>query len=91
MYSIKTELSESKRAKGVKKSVVKRSINHDDYRKILMGGTQSLVSMNTIRSEYHKVKTYKINKIGLSCYDDKRYILDNGCDTFAYGHCMIEG
>ena len=26
----------------------------------------------------------------MSCYDDKRYILDDGCDTLAYGHYRIE-
>jgi hypothetical protein len=34
--------------------------------------------------------SYNINKIGLSCFDAKRYVLDNGIDTLAYGHYMIK-
>ena len=30
------------------------------------------------------VKT--INKLGLSAFDDKRFVLDNGYNTLAFGH-----
>ena len=30
--------------------------------------------------------TCDINKISLSCFDDKRYVLDDGINTLAYGH-----
>ena len=42
--------------------------------------------MKTIRSEYHQVSSYEVNKISLSCYDDKRYILCVGITSYAYGH-----
>ena len=42
--------------------------------------------MKRILSELHSVGTYDINKISLSCFDDKRYILDDGINTLAYGH-----
>ena len=29
---------------------------------------------------------YKINKISLSCFDDKRFVLNNGIHTLAYFH-----
>ena len=32
---------------------------------------------------------YKINKISLSCLDDKRYILEDGVTSFACGHKNI--
>ena len=38
-----------------------------------------------IRDRY----TMRVNKQALSPYDDKRYILDNGHDTLAYGHYRI--
>ena len=28
----------------------------------------------------------EINKVSLSAYDDKRYILDDGITSYAYGH-----
>ena len=34
--------------------------------------------MKRILSKKHKLGTYEINKIFLSCFDDKRYVLDDG-------------
>ena len=39
-----------------------------------------------IKSENHILDPCKTNKISLSCFDDKRFILRNGIETFAYGH-----
>ena len=46
--------------------------------------------MKTIRSNHHVVSSYEINKISLSCFDDKRYILDDGITSYAYGHYLIK-
>ena len=43
-------------------------------------------SMNWIQSKYHKIGTYEINKISLSCFDDKIYIQNNGCNGLALGY-----
>ena len=42
--------------------------------------------MRGIKSKNHNLGTYKTNKKSLSCFDDKRYVLRNGIETFAYGH-----
>ena len=42
--------------------------------------------MRGIKSKNHNLGTYKTNKISLSCFDDKQYILKNGINTLAYGH-----
>ena len=42
--------------------------------------------MRRIQSKKHKIGTYEINKISLSCFDDKRFILDDGIHTLAYFH-----
>ena len=34
--------------------------------------------MKRIQSKNHRIGTYEINKIYLSCFDDKIYILNNG-------------
>ena len=39
-----------------------------------------------IGSKKHKIYTQESNKISLSCFHDKRYILDDGINTLAYGH-----
>ena len=41
--------------------------------------------MNRIQSPDHRIGTYEINKISFSCFDDKTYIQNNGCDGFALG------
>ena len=43
--------------------------------------------MKRIRSKKHKLGTYKINKI--LCFDDKRYVLDDGIHTLSYFHKNI--
>ena len=42
--------------------------------------------MRGVKSKNHNLGTYETNKISLSCFDDKRCILKNEIETFAYGH-----
>ena len=37
-------------------------------------------------SEKHNVRTYYLNKVSLSGQDDKRFVLDDGINSLAYGH-----
>ena len=39
-----------------------------------------------IQSKKHKVGTYEIDKISLSCFGDKRYVLDDQIHMLAYFH-----
>ena len=41
-------------------------------------------NMKRIQSKLHKIGTYDVYIISLSCFDDKRYALDNGVNTLAY-------
>ena len=42
--------------------------------------------MKRIQSKKHKIGTYEVKEISLSCFDDKRYVLDDGIHTLAYVH-----
>ena len=42
--------------------------------------------MKRTQSKKHKLGTWEIDKISLSCFDNKRYVLDNGIRTLAYFH-----
>ena len=41
--------------------------------------------MNRIQNKNHKKRTYGINKILFSCFDDKIRIFSNGYDALALG------
>ena len=81
---------ESKKCKGIKKQVVENSITHEDYKTCLLTGREQLRKQNIIRSYEHEVYTEEVNKIALSAGDDKRYILENGIHTLAWGHYKIK-
>ena len=42
--------------------------------------------MNRIQRRDYRTWTYAIEKISLSCFDDKMYILNNGYDGLALGY-----
>ena len=42
--------------------------------------------MKEIQSKLHKIGTYNVYKILLSCFDDKRNVLNGGFNTSAYFH-----
>ena len=90
MYSyLKSDDKCGKTAKGVKKNIIKNHIKHEDYKNVLFKNEQMQHKMKTIRSERHHIGSYEINKISLSCFDDKRYIAENGIKSLAYGHYAI--
>ena len=87
--TISDRLIKFQSSKGVKKSVVKKSIAHEDYKKCLFTGKEQLRKMNVIRSHMHEVYTEEVNKKALCPCNDKRYILEDGVHTLALGHYRI--
>ena len=94
MYSIKLENDkEKKTGKGIKKSALKKKINHEHYKKCLFGSIEEqrqLVSFNNMRSINHEIYGFKFTRIGLSCSNDKQYLLDDGITSYSYGHYKIQ-
>ena len=86
MYSVKMAEREMKRAKGVKKAVVKKHIHHEDYCNVLDKGILMRHQMTMFRSSMHDIFTVTNVKISLSAFDNKRFLLCDGIDSFAYGH-----
>ena len=99
MYSFKYfddkkgKLVESKKLKGIKKSVVKKEITFNDYYRSLMGETkeniQQMAKFNCIRSIKHQLYSITVDKVGICAHDDKRFLLDN-INTLAFGHYKIK-
>ena len=91
MYSyVKSNEEGGRTAKGIKKNVIKNNIRREDYKRTLLNEEQMHHKMKTIRSQKHQLGSYEINKVSLSCFDDKRYILENGYESYAYGHYLTK-
>ena len=79
-----------KTAKGIKKNVIKKNIMQEDYKETLFNNKQMHHKMKTIRSQNDELSSYEINKVSLSCFDDKRYIHEDGITSYAYGNKNIK-
>ena len=90
MYSyMKDNDKGGKTAKGIKKNIIKNNITHENYKNVLFNNEKMYHNMKTIRSNLHQLGSYELNKVSLSCFDDKRYIHNNGVTSYAYGHYKI--
>ena len=56
----------------------------DKFKDVLFNEKSIRHKMKRTQSKKHKLGTYEINKISLSCFDDKRHVLDDGIRTLAY-------
>ena len=65
------------RCKGTTKITIKDEIHFDSLVNTLKEGTLTKINNYCIRSNKHQLGLYKINKVSLSCYDDKRHILED--------------
>ena len=86
---ITVDSEEVKKANGVNKNVVKK-IRHKEFVGVLFNKKIMRHKMKRIQSKLHKIGTYVVCKISLSCFDDKRYILDDGVNRLAYFHKDIK-
>ncbi|XP_072401744.1 uncharacterized protein [Diabrotica undecimpunctata] len=79
----------TKKAKGVKKSVVHTKITFEDYVECLDAFKYKSATQNLIRSDRHRVYTITQEKVALSPNDDKRHHLPESYDTLPWGHYSI--
>ncbi|KAB0792615.1 hypothetical protein PPYR_11269 [Photinus pyralis] len=86
-YCVKTEDDVIKKAKGVKKITIKKDLSEFDYKCVAEQTDKKVFcKMLVFKSTLHDIYTELVNKIGLSSYDDKRFVIPNTCDTLAWGH-----
>ena len=78
LYSIKKiNGSESSTTKGVNIAT-----EFNEFKNVLFNKKVIRHKMKRIQVKKHKIGTYEINKISLSCFDDKRYVLDDGVNAY---------
>ena len=79
---------EMKKAKGTKKCVVNKMLRFADYKKCLFDNGKVLKSQQRFKSENHEVYAENINKIALSCDDDKRIVTSDRITSYPYGYIL---
>ena len=62
--------SDDKKENGFNRNVV-TTISHNEYKDVSLNKKCLRHLMNRIQSKDHRIGTYEINKISLSCFDDK--------------------
>ena len=78
MYSmLSDDGKESNTAKGV-------NIAINSFKETLFNKKVLKHKMKRTQSKKHKHGTYEIIKISLSCFDDRRFVLNGGIHTLAY-------
>ena len=71
MYSyLADDNGEHKKTKGAYRNVV-ATVSHNEYKDVLLNKKCLTHSMSRIQCEDHRIGTYEINKISLSCFDEK--------------------
>ena len=84
LYSFKVEdSSTTKKCKGIKKNVVKKGLDFQNYVECLFSGKKQMRSMKIIKSENHEIYSKEVNKIALSNEDDKRKLGKDKVNTKA--------
>ena len=82
MYSMKNiDGKESNTAKGVNIAT-----EFNEFKDTLFNKKIMRHKMRRIQAKKHKIGTYEIDKISLSCFDDKRFVLNDGIHTLSYFH-----
>ena len=87
MYLLVSVNNEEKtKAKGINKK-----LKHREFLDVFLFNKKVIRhNMKRIQCKLHRLGTYDICKISLSCFDDKRYVLDEGVNTLAFFHKDIK-
>jgi hypothetical protein len=88
VYCIKTTDDIIKKAKGVRKPVI-RDFKFSHYEKTLFNGDVVKRRNILFKAIKHEIFTQSVNKVALSANDDKRLISDDQISTKAWGHTSI--
>ena len=70
----------------IQQKAVSIATKFDKFKEALFMSKIIRYKMKKIQSKKHKLGTYEINKISLSGFDDKRYVLDDKTCTLTYFH-----
>ena len=81
--TIKLTVKDDRKAKGVTKTVIKKFLSYEDYKKCLFSENELIKEMKMIRSKNHNIYSMTVNKVALSANDEKRLIRPDKINTLA--------
>ena len=64
-------------------------MRHNDHKKALFEERSERVTMDLITTTNQTITTCAIMEVGLSPYDDKRFVMNDKINTLAHGHFEI--
>ena len=79
------EDSKNKKAKGVKRCIVKRRLIFENYKDSLFNNKAMMRSQLRFKSDHHNVYTEEVNKIAPNSSDNKRLQTFDRITTYPYG------
>ena len=85
LYSIDYVGGKKQITKGVQTSM-KKTLNHDLFRNCLFSKNEVIKTMTQFRSHCQQIVVTKIDKLAISSFGDKRFLLENWVSSLAYGH-----
>jgi len=89
MYSLDCLTKSQKRAKDIQKHYVKKHVRHSQYLVLRNVRRNTMSRFRMFRSTNHVVNTIEVNTLCLCAMDDKRFVLEDGVHTLAYGHYSL--
>lgn len=87
MYSLILIIKQIKRQTELMKMLPEK---HKENEYMIFEKKRVRYEIKIMQSKSNEIGTYNINKIYLSCFDDKRYTLDDGIKTEACLHRDID-
>ena len=89
-YSIITDNDKQKLATAGIKACIHKKLTHDKFLEVIHKNNSFNITQTTINSSKHTLYTIKKTRTGLSAFDVKRYILDDGISTLPFGHFRVK-
>lgn len=85
MYAFEYSDACKKKAKGIKRCAL-NNLSVQMYKEILFNKSFNRIQQAAIVSKKHEISTVFQNKVGLSAFYDKKYVLEDGIHSRSYGH-----
>ena len=88
-YSMVTLKDQKMAVAGVKRSK-RHCLKHVDFVDVIASASLKTITQRTLTSKEHRIFMQESNRIALSYFDIKRFVLGNGIDTVPYGYRAFE-